>query len=166
MSRSKSHTAPRGSALLVAMIALAVLMILVVGAIQFTGTNQQASIAKSQGDRTSACAETARRFLLSRLRTFSMGLSGLTLVRTSPDAKETAHRSTMMTGHYGDTAAQPTIQVVSASDFGASLRQVRDLANAAPESSTLGGQYYRVVMVCNEPGGRAAETEFVFRHGL
>jgi Tfp pilus assembly protein PilX len=157
---------PRGSALLVAMIALAVLMVLVVGAIQFTGTNQQAAIAKGQGDRVSACAETARRYLLSRLRTFNMPIAGLTLEREVPDAVEQADRSKMLTAHYGQNTPQQTIQVVSSSDFSASQKQVRDLANAAPESATLGGQYYRVVMVCNEPGGRSAETEFVFRHGL
>ena len=157
---------PRGSALLVAMIALAVLMVLVVGAIQFTSTNQQASIAKVQGDRVGACAETARRYLLSRLRTASIPVTSLTLDEQAKDAVAPADRTRMMTAHFGDTAAKPTIQVVSSSDFGAAQKQVRDLANAAPTSASLGGQYYRVVMVCNEQGGRAAETEFVFRHGL
>ncbi len=156
----------RGSALLVAMIALAVLMVLVVGAIQFTSTNQQAAIAKSQGDRATACAETARRFLLSRLRTFGMTTGDLVLEHTLPDAVQQSERSRLLTGHFGHQTAQPTVQVLSAADFGSAGRQVRDIANSAPVSAVLGGRYYRVVMVCNEPGGRAAETEFVFRHGL
>ena len=46
---------PRGNALMITLIALAVLLMLVASAIQFTGTNQEAAIAKSRADETRAC---------------------------------------------------------------------------------------------------------------
>ena len=38
----------RGNSLMVTMIALAVLMVLVVGAIRFTGTNREAALSKDK----------------------------------------------------------------------------------------------------------------------
>jgi hypothetical protein len=167
----------RGNSLLVTMIALSVMMVLVIGAISFTGTNRQAAVGKVRGDRITACADTARRYLLSKLRVYGVSvtdlkLSGSCTYARIPDAPNTADQSLIGPGHYGDdlTAAAPAVAIVSGSAFGEGARQIRDMANAAPGSSTLGGQYYRVVMKCQEPGAagvaRESEVEFVFRYGL
>lgn len=159
--------APRGNALLLTIIAIAVLMVLVGGAIQFTNRNREASAEKLRGDRVTVCAEAARRHLLSRLSLFQ-ATGALQILDTKliddpdPDA-----RSRMMTGHYGDGPVA-TVKTVDAVTMGAAGSQARDMANAAPNSATLGGQYYRVVVKCEESseGGRESEVEFLFRYGL
>ena len=171
----------RGNSLLVTMIALAVLMVLVVAAIRFTGTNREAAVSKVRGDRMTACADTARRYLLSRLRVTGVDVKSLELDPTAhttyarlPDDPATSKQSIIGEGHYGDDVTisgfTPAVATVTPSSFGSAANQIRDLANAAPGSATLGGQYFRVVMKCQEPGStgvaREAETEFVFRYGL
>ncbi len=159
---------PRGNALMVTLIAVAVLMVLVVGAIQFTNYNREATAEKLRGDRISACADAARRHLLSRLRLFRMG-GELTLETELIDDPDPSSRSTMITGHYGNPTAEPTVVEVSSKAMGAAARQARDISNAAVSSGALGGQYYRVVVKCQEPGaaggtGRESEVEFLFRY--
>lgn len=161
----------RGNALLVALIAISVLMVLVVGALQFTGKNREAAALKTRGDQTSACAETARAYLLSRLRLFNVNVTGLTLdqVLVANADGGAVNDTKMLTAHYDQTSPdpiKPTVVPVSAAAVGASRKQIRDLANTVPGGVTLGGQYYRVVVKCREPGGRESELEFVFRYGL
>ena len=156
----------RGGTMLVTMIALAVLMVLVVGAIKFTGGNREAAVAKARGDRVAACADAARRYLLSQLAQNGVQVTALTLNQVLSDDPSVSERSRMMTAHYQDVAPQPTGALVRSSGFGASARQARELSNSAPDTTTLGGSYFRVVVKCAEPGGRASEVEFLFKYGL
>ncbi len=156
----------RGNALLIVLIAVAVLMILVVGAIRFTGTNREAAASKMRGDQTAACADTARRYLVSRFRTFGIPVANLTLDTKIPDEVLPADQTRMMTAHYDSTTATPTIVAISSETMGASQNQVRDIANNIA-GTTLGGTYYRVVVKCREPvTNRETELEFAFRHGI
>lgn len=156
--------AARGSALLITLIAMSVLGVLVVGAIRFTGTNRAAAVAKMRGDRVAACAETARRYLLSRLRVYGVDVTSLTLEQTLMDDEVAARRSTMTTTHYDEPNAQATVVAVAASSVSSSRGQARDLANRLVQP-TLGGAYYRVVVMCKEEH-RSSELEFLFRYGL
>ncbi len=164
------HTSrERGSVLLFAVIALAILMVVVAGAIAFTGTNRDAAAAKNRGDKVTACADVARRHVLARLRHFEQSVNPTDLVFKGvlPDATDEAHKTEMMTAHYGDVVEKPTIVQVDAAEFGAAADQVRDIANVLPGAGTLGGQYYRIVVKCREPNStRESELEFVFRHGV
>ncbi|GHG68994.1 hypothetical protein [Comamonas sp. JC664] len=165
---SFSSASRRGSALAITLIALTVLLMLVVGAITFTGRNQSAAVSKMRGDRVEACAETARRHLLSRLKVFGAGaipVTSINLEQVLMDDEVVADRSTMRTAHVGDTASAPTAAVLASSSFSSGKDQVSDAANTLREGTT-GGSYYRVVVMCGEPGGRQAETEFVFRFGI
>lgn len=158
---------PRGNALIVSVISVSILMVLVVGSIRYTGVNREAAAAKQRGDRISACAETARRFLLSSLRTFGVTIANLQINRKLPDDPDPSKTSQMLTGHYGtgDTA-QATVVAVSAQSVSASKDQVRDVSNVIA-GTTLGGQFYKVTVKCREPGAdRESELEFVFRHGI
>jgi hypothetical protein len=170
------RTLRRGNALLVTMIALAVLLVLSVGAIRFTGTNREAAAAKTRGDQVSACAQTARKYLLSRMRVYGNQATQVKLVsETLLDDATATKRSVIDTAHYGKVqsptgSTADSTAVVEASAFAAASRQVRDLANTSPTSGTLGGQYYRVVVKCAEPGNagtmRESEVEFLFRYGI
>ncbi|MBU8894409.1 hypothetical protein DRW03_31290 [Corallococcus sp. H22C18031201] len=157
----------RGSALAFTLIAIAVLLLLVVGAIAFTGRNQSAAMAKARGDRTSACSETARRYLLSRLRVFgsAVRITDLKLEQVLPDDATASDRSTLRTGHLGAVGSIATATDIPSSTVSSSSNQVSDAANTL-RAGPLGGAYYRVVVMCDEPGGRQAETEFLFRFGL
>ncbi|WNG34287.1 hypothetical protein F0U60_12110 [Archangium minus] len=158
---------PRGNTLLLVLIANAVLMVLVVGAIQFTRFNRDASTEKLRGDGVNACADVARRHLLSRLKLYgSSSIFQLLDTKLLDDADPQA-RTSMVTGHYGSAGAQPTVVLVSPEQMGASDRQVRDIVNSVPAGGGfLGGQYYRVVVKCQESSGRESEVEFLFRYGL
>jgi hypothetical protein len=162
--------APRGNALLISLIAVAVLMVMVAGAIQFTNYNREAAVERVRGDRLASCADAARRHLLARLKLFRTP-GTLTLESQLLDDAEASKRSKLMTGHYGDSGAKATVVQVSPAAMGAASRQVRDIANVAPSGGTLGGQYYRVVVKCQEASassapGAESEVEFVFRYGL
>jgi DNA-binding transcriptional regulator of glucitol operon len=158
--------APRGNALMLTLIAIAVLMVLVGGAIQFTNYNREATAEKLRGDRVGACADAARRHLLSRLKLFRATSDLQILDTTLIDDPDPEARSKMMTGHYG-SPAQSTVVSVNALAMGEATKQARDIANTVSDSNgTLGGKYYRVVVKCRERAGRESEVEFLFRYGL
>jgi hypothetical protein len=162
-----AHT--RGSALAITLIALAVLLLLVVGAITFTGRNRTAAVATVRNEQVEACAETARRYLLSRMQVygaFASPIQDLKLEQVLLDDAAPGDRSTMRTGHFGaNPPGSGTTAVLSSNSFGSAKDQVSDAANTLREGLGSGG-YYRVVVMCDEPGGRQAETEFVFRFGI
>lgn len=160
------RTAHRGNALVLTLVALAVLMLLVAGAIQFTGSNREAAVSRSRADEMQACATTARKVLLSKLRTFGVPVGGLTLNTTIPDDSTAGEQKTIRTAHMGATAAEPVIVKLDSTVMGASRRQVRDVSNTLA-ATTLGGDYYRVVVTCQHPSTNAqSEVEFTFRHGI
>jgi hypothetical protein len=161
--------APRGNALMLTVIAMAVLLLLVMGAIQFSNHNREASSEKLRGDRVGACADAARRHLLSRLRLFRATNELQILDTKLIDDPDPSARTRMMTGHYNDALsdiAEATVVGVDPVFMGASGRQVREIANTLPTSGFMGGQYYRVVVKCKETSGRESEVEFLFRYGL
>jgi len=167
------HRSTRGNALLVTVVALAVLMVLVMGAIQFTGTNRVSAGSKLSADRVTACADVARRALLSKLKLFGMPVKELTLKESILDHPDEARRSKILTAHYGQTAPSATIVDISSASMSSAKDSIRGMGNVAPGSLTLGGQYFRVVVLCAEPmpsdptkALREAEVEFVFRYGI
>ncbi len=156
----------RGNALLMTLIALAVLMMIVAAAIQFTGTNREAAIAKARADEVQACATTARKLLLSKLRTFGVPAAGLVLDTKIPDTQLAATDKVVRTAHLDSTAPEPVIVKLDSKVMGTSRFHVREMANTLAQS-TLGGEYYRVVVSCSHPGSNTqSEVEFTFRHGI
>ena len=156
----------RGNALIVTLVALAVLMMIVAAAIQFTGTNREASISKARADEVQACATTGRKVLLSKLRTFGVSPTNLTVNDNFPDTQASSTDKVMRTAHFDNTGTEPVIVKLDSKLMGASRYQVRDMANTLAQS-TLGGDYYRVVVTCRNPSSNAqSEVEFTFRHGL
>lgn len=155
----------RGSSLLVALIALAVLSIVAVGAIAFTGQNREGSAVMARGERSSACADAARKYLLSKLRLYGVAVASLTLDDTLPDDPVAARRSRVTTGHYDIAAGVDATGIASAGSVGFSRDQTRNVANVIA-ASTLGGTPYRVVVKCRDSAGREEEVELAFRYGL
>lgn len=156
----------RGNALLITLIALAVLMLMTVGAIEFTGINRRAAVSQLSGDRISSCAETARRYLISRLTVLQKPSELKLEEQTLFDDPNAADRSKMMTAHYADDIAQATVVAVGSESFSAARQQSAELANNLPSDTTRNGGYFRVVVKCKESANREAELEFLFRYGL
>lgn len=158
--------AARGSALLLTLIALAVLLLLTIGAIEFTGINRRAAASQLNAERINGCAETARRYLLSRLSVFQLPRD-IQLDQVLLDDANAADRSRMMTAHYTDTAASATVVAVGSESFSAARNQGIELGNTLPNDTTRSGGYFRVVVKCGEPNTtRESEIEFLFRYGL
>lgn len=155
----------RGNALITVMVALAVLLTLVVAAINFTGSNRESASAKGRADQLAACAQAAKRTLLAQLKVYNISVTDLSLNARLPDG--TTDTSTeMLTGHYSSTAPEPTIVKLESSAMGQSRRQLRDMSNTIAQT-TLGGSYYRVVARCrSRVNGAESEVEFTFRHGI
>jgi hypothetical protein len=148
------------------LIALAVLMMVVAAAIQFTGTNREAAAIKARADEVQACATTARKLLLAKLRTFGTPTGALTLNTVIPDTQSAATDKQVRTAHFDSLALQPVIVKLDSTIMGASRYQVREMSNTLAQS-TLGGDYYRVVVTCRHPDSNAqSEVEFTFRHGI
>jgi hypothetical protein len=152
----------RGSILLATMVVLVVLMILVAGAIAFTGKNREAAAGKMRGEQVAACAEAARKHLLSRLRLFNVPVSEIVLDTQIPDGDGLM---TLMTGHFGDTVATPTIVELSALTVLGTAARPDDMSGRSVQQAT-GGQFYGAVVKCRDEAGREAELEFAFRYGL
>lgn len=155
----------RGSALLLTLIALAVLLLLTLGAIEFTGINRRAAASQLSSERISSCAETARRYLLSRLSVFQLP-GTIQLDKQLLDDANPTDRSRMMTAHYNAPDDSATVVAVGAESFSASRNQGIELGNTLPNDTTRSGGYFRVVVLCREFGSREAELEFLFRYGL
>lgn len=160
----------RGNALMVVMIALAVLLMLVVSAIEFTGTNNQAAIAKGRADEVQACATVARRVVLSRLKNIGGAAPAIDPMSLVIDTRDSGvvlpDGDWALTGHLDDQIAQLTVVQLNASAMGTSRNAVREMANTLGPT-TLGGQYYRVAVTCHHKStNNKSELEFTFRFGL
>jgi len=142
------------------------------GAIQFTNRNREAAAEKIRGDRIGMCVDAARRHLLSRLTVSRSSVETLkdfqVKLLDSPDVNA---RTEMRTAHYDDLAV-PQVTVVDVGTVGASSGQAVSVGNVSRKQGTVGGDYYRVVIKCQEPSdnpafpGRESEVEFLFRYGI
>jgi hypothetical protein len=145
------------------MVMLVVLLVLVVGAIAFTGKNREAAAGKMRAEELHACAEAARKHLLSRLRLFNVPVRSIVLDTQIPTGDGQSMQ--IMTGHYGDTTAQPTIVELSAATVLGTNSAPDDEANVS-RGQAAGGQFYGAVVKCRDAAGREAELEFAFRYGF
>ena len=154
----------RGAILIATMVMLVVLLVLVVGAIAFTGKNREAAAGKMRAEELHACAEAARKHLLSRLRLFNVPVRSIVLDTQIPTGDGQSMQ--IMTGHYGDTTAQPTIVELSAATVLGTNSAPDDEANVMRRGLGTGGQFYGAVVKCRDAAGREAELEFAFRYGF
>lgn len=165
---------PRGSALIIAILGVAMLIIITAAALTWSGSGKEAAGRKVEADRLAACADSARRYILAQLALTGVSPTSLALSRVLPDefADAGSDRQTqILSGHYSTASASgatpaATVVAISSASMGGSDQGARDLANALPGSATLGGQYYRVVVKCRASPTREAEYEYVFRYGI
>lgn len=155
--------APRGMALVMSLLVVALATLLVLGAITFTGTERNASVLQTREDSLSACTQAARNLFLARLRVLTPG--NVDEVRLT----EAYGQGLILSGHYTGTPAAPTlthVERVPSNAVGASRGAARDISNTLGDA-TEGAYWYSVTALCQEyPGGPEREVEFVVRVGL
>lgn len=150
----------RGSALLLAIILIAILGVVGLAVVQRASAEGDAVAAKKLHDGTVTCADAARDLLMSQFRAYGASPLDMTLQAKAGDY-------TLASGHY-DNVNVKSVQLVpqaAQASFG-----VNDIANRISRTG-LGGQVYRMTVVCSSPapgGGsaRQGEVEYMVRFGL
>jgi len=150
-------TRHRGSALLVAIILVGVMAVVALALITRTNNEMEAVSAKRHYDVAVACADGARQMLMSSFRTFGLPPASLTLDKTVSDKRYSS-------GHYDTFAVQ---SVAAATGVSTGSVGVTDIVNRT-RAATLGGQMYRMTVVCSDSLSttRQSEVEFLVRFGL
>jgi hypothetical protein len=157
MSMIRRATTYRGSALIVAIILVAVMAVVGLALINRTSNEIDAVSAKRHYDVAVSCADGARQMLMSSFRTFGLPPTSLTLDKTVDTKRLTS-------GHYDTFAVQ---SVVAATGAAISAASVSDIVNRT-RTAQLGGQIYRMTVVCTDSASatRQSEVEFLVRFGL
>jgi hypothetical protein len=157
MALPRPMTNARGSALLVAIILVAVLAIVGLALVNRTANEIDAVASKRHYDVAVSCADGARQMLMSAFRTFGAQPTSLTLDKTVGDKR-------LASGHYDTFALQ---SVVAATGSAAGTIGAVDIVNRT-SNTRLGGQVYRMTVVCSDSNSatRQSEVEFLVRFGL
>ena len=161
-SQTLSHpqARQRGSSLLLALMIVAILSIVAFAIIQMGSTEADAVGAKRRYDHAVSCSDAARDLLMSQFKAYSVSPTTLTLNQVVDD-------QLMATGHYDNVAVT---SVVAAVGFASGLGGASDVSNRISKAG-LGGQVYRMTVVCSSSASqdastRQSEVEFLVRFGL
>jgi hypothetical protein len=157
MAMVSRPTSDRGSALLIAIILVAVMAIVGLALVNRTTNEIDAVSAKRHYDVAISCADGARQMLMSSFRTFGTPPASLTLDKTVGDKR-------LASGHYDTFALQSVIPATGAVTGAVG---VSDIVNRTTRTR-LGGQVYRMTVVCTDSAAatRQSEVEFLVRFGL
>ena len=154
--------APRGMALIMALLVVVLVTLMVSGALAFTGSERNASVLQTRDDTLSACTQAARNLFLARLRVLTPGATG------QVQMDDALGQGVIRAGHFSGTTA-PTLTHVErmpANAVGASRGAARDISNMLGDAAE-GASWYAITALCQEyPGGPEREIEFVVRVGL
>ncbi|MGZ6123444.1 MAG: hypothetical protein ACXWLR_00700 [Myxococcales bacterium] len=164
----RSH---RGSALIAALMIIAVLSLVTVATLRLASISKAQSVRDSRLLSQTSCVDAARQYLLSRLRLLSpTPLTELTFDQAVQLDTGTRH---LYTGHVrpigpdgrpaGGVPVIKTVRGVLSSQVTAP-RGSRDLSNVIAWSSL--GKNYHVIVACADPVAGDMELEFTFRYGL
>ena len=155
----------RGSALVIAVIAVVVITIVGVGIINFASQEIAGATAGARRQGLVACTEAARQLLLSRFHAVGLVPTQVEGLNVAMDG--TGGTTTGVGGHYDESASTvqvSQVQFLPDNAFGPTSKS-RDLTNTVSLIGQ-GGKPLRVVAHCVDAGGRQLEVEFGFRFGL
>lgn len=168
----RSHREARGSALLTSVIVILVVAVVGVGVIRFASREVAGATAGRKEAAIAACAEAARAMLMSQWKLLgSHGVNARPLKLVLESASQTALRG----GHYGQDPTDAVywnatgatwvknVQVIQLNPLTVGPSYVaNDLTNRVGDTV----QSYRVVVHCQQAGGRESEVEFGVQYGL
>ena len=152
--------APRGMALIMALLVVVLVTLMVSGALAFTGSERQASVLQTREDTLSACTQAARNLFLARLRVLTPGTTQQVLL------DDALGQGVIRAGHFSGAPSLTHVERLPANAVGASRGAARDISNTLGDSAE-GATWYAVTALCQEyPQGPEREVEFVVRVGL
>jgi hypothetical protein len=161
------RSAPRGTALITALVLLAVLSVIGTAAMTLSSRERENATAKARVSFATACAHAAQGRMWAELAKYGFGslATGLTATEmTLPGGARLA-----VPAHYTPIdGGAPVAAVVlgrSAGASGGSMRGERDESNMDPDGMQL-GQTFTVTARCTSPGGREMELEIGMRFAL
>lgn len=172
--KPSSLSSRRGSVLLLVVVLLAVVTVLALAAIGFSGSERGAASSFRSSEELVACADAGRQYLLSRFRLIGRsptqleptdqrldlaGLPGCDGGVSGDDAR------CIRSGHLGEPPTVSGVRLVPQVTYGR-RSSARDLTNVIAPASGLGGQTYQVVVHCLDSRGSESEVEFTLRFGL
>lgn len=157
----------RGSALIVAVVVLLAITMIAVAMIRFTSRELAGATAAGKEQALVACAETARKLLMSKFHALGLPPADVAALNVSLDSRTKA-----VGGHY-DTAGVSIAQVtyLPTNAFGPNTI-VRDLTNVIGGGGAGVPRPMKIVVHCQQAGdgsatsGRQLEVEFGVRFGL
>jgi len=153
---------PRGSALLAALIVIAVLALVTVATLRLAGISKDQAAKDARALSQASCVEASRQYLMSRLRVF--GLDPTTITFNTAIPMENGTR-VIRTGHV-DTAAITSVYAVPGSAVGGNKSNLNDMSNKIGGLGGSGSQAFRTIVTCVDPQAGAMEIEFLIRWGL
>ncbi len=170
-----SVPASRGNALLIAVILLAALSVLAVGAVRLASQERRNAAIQARYDALQACARAAEAKIWAELARYGPGYlksaTAVALPETFPGGI-----SLRAPAHYSSTTSDDTSAVVHVSDVvvqfdqGVSdgkMAESSDLTNRAAALDQLNsGKAYRIVARCKDAKEREMEVEFAMRFTL
>lgn len=153
----------RGSALLIAIIAVLIVSVIGIGILRFTYRNVAGATASAREQGLVACTQAAQNLMSSRFHALGTDPTLLPMFDVSLSAN-----ARLLGGHYGQ-AAPATIQSVQvkplpSNAFGPSAKP-RDLTNAIVKDAASKAPF-KVVVRCRTAAGTELELEYGIKFGL
>jgi hypothetical protein len=153
---------PRGSAVLAALLVIAVLALVTVATLRIAGISKDQAVKDARSLSHTACVEAARQYLMGRLRVFGLDPTTITFTQAIPVDNGTR---TIRTGHI-DTAAITSVRAATSGSVGGGTSGLQDMTNKVVPGPSMGGRAYNTVVTCEDPKAGPMELEFVIRWGL
>jgi hypothetical protein len=154
---------PRGSALLVAVIALLVMSVIGIGILRFGYREVAGAAAVAREQAMVACAAAAKQLMASRFH--ALGADPTTLEELDEDLGANVRA---LGGHYGTTSTETMqvtqVKILPLSAFGPA-KAARDLTNVVAKDA-VAKQPLKVVVRCQNGAGVELEMEFGVKFGL
>jgi hypothetical protein len=160
--------------LLLVVVLLAVVTVLAMAAIGFSGSERGAASGFRSSEELVACADAGRQYLLSRFRLIGgsptqltptdqrLDLAGLPACGGAPASDDAR---CIRSGHLGEPPTISGVRLIPQATLGR-RSSARDLTNVIAPASGLGGQNYQLVVHCVDSRGAESEVEFTVRFGL
>lgn len=161
----------RGSALVAALIVIAVLALVTVATLRLADISKGESAKDARKFGQAACVDAARQYLISRLKLFGVPaqVSVDEVIATEAGSRHiyTGHvRQPDANGHVsGPVAVVTGLTPVQRGAVGGGHSGIREFTNAIGTGS-MGGSTYTVVVACSDPLAGDMELEFTLKFGL
>jgi hypothetical protein len=160
------RSSSRGTALITALILLAVLSVIGTAAMTLSSRERESASAKARVSFATACAHAAQGRLWAELAKY--GLGSLAAGLSATDMTLPGGTKLEVPAHYtpiGGGAVSAVILGRTAGSSGGSMRGERDESNKDADGMQL-GQTFTVTALCTSPTGREMELEIGMRFAL